>query len=221
MPSFKAFAEFKQKAKEKEAQVQRLSSTTGQPAPPAGAGPDAAADLPEPADAGGDPASGAAESAAPPATPPAAEQELRVGAFVRVRGLQARPELNGLEGVLTSLDAQRSRWQVELLNGGGAKLFKATNLERFVPEQHAMDVLKAKQTAAAAKGHLPSIQAVSQVQEGDDGKASSSERGQQLDVESTSSASLRISPPDEDDDEAFVKSIEQCLKDCDVMWDDY
>ena len=23
------------------------------------------------------------------------------------------------------------------------------------------------------------------------------------------------------DDEAFVRSIEQCLKECDVMWDDY
>jgi len=29
-------------------------------------------------------------------------------------------------------------------------------------------------------------------------------------------------PEDEqDDEEAFIRSIEQCLKECDVMWDDY
>eukprot|EP00439_Symbiodinium_sp_Y106_P031723 s3913_g3.t2 len=72
------------------------------------------------------------------------QEELRIGLPVRVKGLQARPELNGLEGVLTFFDDQKSRWQVELKNGGGAKLFKAANLEHYISDKDALEILKSQ-----------------------------------------------------------------------------
>ncbi|CAE7037175.1 unnamed protein product [Symbiodinium natans] len=79
------------------------------------------------------------------------QEELRIGLPVRVKGLQARPELNGLEGVLTFFDEQKSRWQVELKNGGGAKLFKAANLEHYISDQDALEILKSKPVIKEAK----------------------------------------------------------------------
>eukprot|EP00933_Yihiella_yeosuensis_P075120 TRINITY_DN84322_c0_g1_i1.p1 TRINITY_DN84322_c0_g1~~TRINITY_DN84322_c0_g1_i1.p1 ORF type:complete len:267 (-),score=69.82 TRINITY_DN84322_c0_g1_i1:45-845(-) len=128
MPSFKAFAEFQKKAQEAVASAKSQSSAVPQE----------------------DDVSNTSNSAESQATKdvtmpkPRVEEPLKIGMMVRVKGLQARPELNGLEGVLTSLDEARSRWQVELKNGGGAKLFKAANLEQVLSDQDALEILKGR-----------------------------------------------------------------------------
>jgi len=62
---------------------------------------------------------------------PAADKqhaELRVGASVRLVGLQAAPELNGKLATCVSWSAQRGRWLVRI-EGGEEKNVKAQNLE--------------------------------------------------------------------------------------------
>merc|ERR1719414_2647569 len=90
--------------------------------------------------AGASPTESKPADGAPPASPAPAKNEepLKIGMKVKVCGLQARPELNGLQGVLTFFDEQRSRWQVELTDGGGAKLFKAANLEQHITDDEAL-----------------------------------------------------------------------------------
>ena len=53
----------------------------------------------------------------------------RPGLRVRLVGLQARPELNGLAGTLVSRDAATGRWAVALVDGSGTKRIKRANLE--------------------------------------------------------------------------------------------
>eukprot|EP00438_Fugacium_kawagutii_P015428 Skav221560 [mRNA] locus=scaffold1376:261760:268178:+ [translate_table: standard] len=74
---------------------------------------------------------------------PPTVKELQIGMTVRVKGLQARPELNGLEGVLTFREEEKGRWKVELKNGGGAKLFKDANLEPYLSDKDALNILRA------------------------------------------------------------------------------
>merc|ERR1711948_46143 len=82
---------------------------------------------------------------------------LKLGMCVRVCGLMARPELNGLEGVLTMWDDKKSRWQVELKNGDGAKLFRPVNLEEYDSGESALDVLREKiSTPFGSKAGIPS-----------------------------------------------------------------
>lgn len=183
MPSFKAFAEFQGKA---------------QAQPPAKA--------PEPAA----PAEATASFPSRPAQ--GDEAALCVGAPVRIVNLVARPELNGLEGVLTMFDEKRSRWQVELSNGSGAKLFKAGNIERRQRSGDALDALRERAKAPArAQRAAP---------------ASASGPAQAI-PETTAGGPLASQAPSahtfapEEDDAEFVRSIERCLKECDVMWDDY
>ncbi|CAJ1382356.1 unnamed protein product [Effrenium voratum] len=164
-------------------------------------------------------------------------QELRVGMWVRVKGLQARPELNGLEGVLTTRDEEKSRWKVELKDGGGAKLFKDSNLEPYISDQDALDILRAPAKEERPAPPAPAAAAAPAPER----PAPSPDLEPQLEAEGPSAAAVaaaaavakgtKLSPAQGDDtsevstapedDEAFLKSIEQCLKECDVMWDDY
>eukprot|EP00435_Cladocopium_sp_Y103_P044316 s2282_g12.t1 len=79
-----------------------------------------------------------------PVQPSVTPKELQIGMTVRVKGLQARPELNGLEGVLTFREEEKGRWKVELKNGGGAKLFKDANLEPYISDKDALNILRAE-----------------------------------------------------------------------------
>ena len=91
---------------------------------------------------------------------------LRIGMSVRVHGLSARPELNGLEGVLASYDAQRLRWQVELRRGNGTKLFKTDNLEQHVPEADPEDEKLQSIVEVALKQLAPEIEKLRDKHEG-------------------------------------------------------
>lgn len=329
MPSFKAFAQ--QAAKARELQGQAVAAASASSASAAGgalAAGAAGAALPATDKAQPAPvvpkaavipkaAAVSARPLAPQAAPAAASpspsspagdegssssRELKIGAPVRICNLMARPELNGLEGVLTAHDKERDRWQVEL-KSGGAKLFKPGNIERYVPERNAMDVLKGRSkpspAAAAAQpvsaqrvgkdvsqgGASPAparsavarptappgaagypepapprfavppgapatlaaaspvamavapapagglvapmpattqkavaTQAAAAVEDGDGAEEGHVVAG---DGEVAKKPTLHIHPPSEDDDDAFFKSIELCLKECDVMWDDY
>jgi len=135
-------------------------------------------------------------------------ERLAIGMKVRVCGLQARPELNGLEGVLTFFDDQRARWQVELTNGKGAKLFKAANLEQNITDEDALDILKGKAKAPMAAKPKPAP------------AAAGPDAGQAQAPKPVAKAAA-AAPDEDEDDEAFVLAIERCLKECDVMWDDY
>merc|ERR1719223_2274237 len=53
---------------------------------------------------------------------------LTPGQRVRVVGIVARPEMNGMEGVVAAWDDAQSRWRVRMSDGSG-KLLKPTNLE--------------------------------------------------------------------------------------------
>jgi len=259
MPSFKAFAEFQKKAQE------------------AAAGPKAAA-VPSPTGTAQRAVTAATPTPvtphAPVSTPVASSKEgaaavegqeggaLRLGMKVSVCGLQARPELNGLVGTLTHFDDTRGRWQVDLINGGGSKLFKAANLQQHITDDDALNILKGASSAPAVRGPRPagamgaqvsthptdeaaqkapaasetqgsSTRAFGQRLATSDGPsvaavaaAKSLAQGQTTAEADVSSSSPTVpggtGPEDEqDDEEAFIRSIEQCLKECDVMWDDY
>ncbi|CAK8999132.1 unnamed protein product [Durusdinium trenchii] len=232
MPSFKAFADFQKKAKEDLSDRSKLDRARNR-------------------------------------------QELQVGMSVRVKGLQARPELNGLEGVLTFREEEKGRWKVELKNGGGAKLFKVhdsvhterigpgawwrqdANLEAYLSDQDALNILKnpvsvAKEEQKASvqveRENRPSVPPVvepskaAEPLETDSRPKSFLERSRQVADTSSGVSAAAVAaaaavakgakagprPGDDsdvstalEDDEAFVRSIEQCLKECDVMWDDY
>ncbi|CAK8999133.1 unnamed protein product [Durusdinium trenchii] len=214
MPSFKAFADFQKKAKEDLSDRSKLDRARNR-------------------------------------------QELQVGMSVRVKGLQARPELNGLEGVLTFREEEKGRWKVELKNGGGAKLFKDANLEAYLSDQDALNILKnpvsvAKEEQKASvqveRENRPSVPPVvepskaAEPLETDSRPKSFLERSRQVADTSSGVSAAAVAaaaavakgakagprPGDDsdvstalEDDEAFVRSIEQCLKECDVMWDDY
>ena len=67
--------------------------------------------------------------------------------------MQARPELNGFEGVVSFYDEAKDRWQVELQEVG-AKLLKAGNLEQQQEEIEAarrvQAVAEVEETVVAA-----------------------------------------------------------------------
>eukprot|EP00408_Alexandrium_pacificum_P064772 CAMPEP_0171176572 /NCGR_PEP_ID=MMETSP0790-20130122/11804_1 /TAXON_ID=2925 /ORGANISM="Alexandrium catenella, Strain OF101" /LENGTH=230 /DNA_ID=CAMNT_0011641465 /DNA_START=60 /DNA_END=752 /DNA_ORIENTATION=- len=230
MPSFKAFADFQKKT---------TQDGPGNAAKTAGGSPAAGADKPA--------AAPAAEAAPPPVK---SDEPLKIGMKVKVCGLQARPELNGLEGVLTSFDEQRSRWQVELKNGGGAKLFKAANLEQHISDEDALDILKGRKAGpatgaarAGAMGAAPAPAAQGAAAEAPNQELDGRDTRQKAHLDGGAKYGTGDGPSaaavaaaaaiakggkvtsaegeEEDDDEAFVQSIEQCLKECDVMWDDY
>jgi len=52
---------------------------------------------------------------------------LKPGEEVKIQGIKAKPELNGLMGTLIAFDAEKGRWQVQLPDGE-KKLFKEDNL---------------------------------------------------------------------------------------------
>lgn len=260
MPSFKAFAEFQKKVQEE-----------ASPEKPTVASRPAVATAAAAVGAGGDgqtspKATAQVASPKPPASGDAPAEALRVGMKVKVRGLQARPELNGLEGVLTLFDSQRSRWQVELRNGGGAKLFKGANLEQYIDDEDALDILKGKGPAVSkgpaagamgAAGAAASTAATNGAAQGPaydkalDARGSPARRGEagskygvgggpsaaavaaaaavakggELPSAAPAPAATNgdspAQPEEDEDEEGFVRSIEQCLKECDVMWDDY
>jgi len=58
------------------------------------------------------------------------EQEIKPGMAVRVRGLKARPELNGSEGTVLEWHEVHGRWKVVMADGTG-KMFNSLNLEVF------------------------------------------------------------------------------------------
>mmetsp|Transcript_107379 Transcript_107379/g.346777 ORF Transcript_107379/g.346777 Transcript_107379/m.346777 type:complete len:242 (-) Transcript_107379:98-823(-) len=241
MPSFKAFAEFQQMAKETNAQPRQLAAkqaAAGAAAPPrpataAVAAPVAAAAAPAASAAGG--ASTAATPATSSTAAPGSSQEqgqgaLRVGMSVRVVGLMGRPELNGLEGVLSAFEEARSRWKVDLVNGV-SKLFKDTNLERYVPEKNALEEMKERvqsaQEAARNNQRLANPPAsgpnrvVDSRDESESAPLNTSAAVEAAQHNGAAKATAPLFPREQDDDDAFLRSIEQCLKECDVMWDDY
>lgn len=60
------------------------------------------------------------------------DSSFAVGTWVRVVGLQAKPELNGVTGVLESFLEEKDRWAVKLnQQGAGTKLLKASNLSKM------------------------------------------------------------------------------------------
>lgn len=165
-----------------------------------------------------------------------------------MKGLQARPELNGLEGVLTFREEEKGRWKVELKNGGGAKLFKDANLEPYISDKDALNILRAEvkedcrpPVRAEAPSPVPSPVStpVETKVEAERPKSflersRAAEGGAQVSAAAVAAAAAvakgtRAAGDDDqsevstalEDDEAFVRSIEQCLKECDVMWDDY
>jgi len=62
-----------------------------------------------------------------------AVEELQQGMRVRLFGLQAHPELNGLMGTLIGFVDGHSRWQVRLDNGTMDRLMRPVNLEVIDP----------------------------------------------------------------------------------------
>lgn len=221
MPSFKAFADLQRKAQE----AGQLLAKENQAA-----------------------AAAATRSHAPDAVQKddVPETPLRLGLRVMISGLQARPELNGLVGKLTAFDEERGRWQVELEKGGGRKLFKAANLQPAPADDEALDILRgsssASQVTEASSRETPTTRT--------GGKGSSHAEGLKYETALGSRSfprgvygvggtpspaavaaaralatghSVVEKDPEmyEDDDEAFVASIERCLKESDVMWDDY
>jgi hypothetical protein len=57
------------------------------------------------------------------------DDRLAPGQDVALRGLTARPELNGQHGLLEFFDKAQARWAVRLRVSGDVKLLKAANLE--------------------------------------------------------------------------------------------
>ena len=72
-------------------------------------------------------AAGAAEPSSPPPIP--------IGTNVQLRGLQAKPELNGQRGVVTGFIASAGRCSVQLEDGRGPFNIKLKNLEVVVSEK--------------------------------------------------------------------------------------
>jgi len=68
---------------------------------------------------------------------------------VKVRGLRARPELNGKEGSLLDFDAQEGRWRVVMDDGTGLRL-QPQNLECGPRPQHQGAHTKAEEEDLAA-----------------------------------------------------------------------
>merc|ERR1719217_1932533 len=87
-----------------------------------------------------------------------ASSSFRSGQRVRVVGLKARPELNGLEGTVNEWDETQGRWKVRMDDGAG-KMYKPENME-VVAEQSG---------GAAAPPPAPVADAASSTQQGDVG----------------------------------------------------
>mmetsp|Transcript_12637 Transcript_12637/g.20927 ORF Transcript_12637/g.20927 Transcript_12637/m.20927 type:complete len:181 (-) Transcript_12637:3-545(-) len=156
------------------------------------------------------------EAVAPPAPPTSVaptnpDASLRKGMKVQVIGLQARPELNGLRGVLASFDEEKYRWKVDL-EQGGSKLFKIANLEEIKISPRSAPEPK----VSIAKSDVGDVSSQTSVAKAE--KTPSMSQGK---ATPDTTASDLGSVADEEDEEAFVRSIEQCLKESDVMWDDY
>lgn len=76
------------------------------------------------------------------------------GAGVRLRDLSARPELNGQEGILVAFNEDKGRWQVQLKDGFGNKLFKEQNLEPLAVALGAELALLSSGSSASAVRRL-------------------------------------------------------------------
>ena len=59
---------------------------------------------------------------------PASRSAIEIGSKVELRGLQAKPELNGQRGVVTGFDAASGRCKVLLEDGRGPFRFKPGNI---------------------------------------------------------------------------------------------
>mmetsp|Transcript_15113 Transcript_15113/g.32577 ORF Transcript_15113/g.32577 Transcript_15113/m.32577 type:complete len:178 (-) Transcript_15113:46-579(-) len=131
-------------------------------------------------------------------TAPAPSKEpLRLGQSIRIVGLQARPELNLVEGVLAGFDEERQRWKVELATGT-AKLFKEANIEAYTPQKDPMERLRAMKGRMARRSEPAESPTLKPIP-----------------------VSRELFPVELDDDIGFLKSIEQCLRESKVMWDEF
>lgn len=153
----------------------------------------------------------------------AAGTQWHLGMTVRVKGLKGRSDLNGTIGVLSRLDAEKHRWQVELRGHGGPKLFKFGNLEAFSDERDALESLRDRTTMSRSSPpegdhHNNPLGVEKNSVVGPGPNVAILGCKPQAVVEQTA---RKIFPQEQDDEAAFIKSIEQCLKECDVMWDDY
>ena len=54
-----------------------------------------------------------------------------IGTHVELRGLQAKPEMNGHQGVVIGFDGASGRCKVEIEDGGGSFKLKPRNLKRI------------------------------------------------------------------------------------------
>merc|ERR1719401_1209760 len=114
---------------------------------------------------------------------------------------------------------------------GGSKLFKPANLEARADNGEALNVLKerAKAGIQAASMEQPPTGARSPELAGTnapaDSRGSAAQQAPATAPGPVASAKKQNAPPvfpeEDDDDEAFLRSVEQCLKECDVMWDEY
>ena len=69
------------------------------------------------------------------ASPTASPVPISIGTDVQLRGLQAKPELNGQRGVVTGFIASAGRCSVQLEDGRGPFNIKLKNLEVVVSEK--------------------------------------------------------------------------------------
>jgi len=79
------------------------------------------------------------------------------GVRVRLSGISAKPELNGLHGTLKEYHGQKERWAVLLEDGQGEKLFKEANLVDAAEDATPAALTKAAEQAAAAIKTMPPI----------------------------------------------------------------
>ena len=61
--------------------------------------------------------------------------QIPIGTDVHLRGLQAKPELNGQRGVVTGFDASTGRCSVQLKDGRGPFSIKPGNLAKVTGEE--------------------------------------------------------------------------------------
>merc|ERR1719482_268387 len=91
------------------------------------------------------------EAASAASNPPVTGANLTIGQSVRVTGLQARPELNGLEGTLVDWDASEMRWKIRMTDGTG-KMLRPVNLQ-LIPSPSADAA--GTSASAVATGEIP------------------------------------------------------------------
>jgi HIV Tat-specific factor 1 len=100
-----------------------------QPPPPAGVAASTSDHAPATASAASAAAAASAASAAAAATSDDAPLTLPIGGYVKLRGLQSKPELNGSVGSIQSLDLGSGRYTVALRSGAPLALKRANLLQ--------------------------------------------------------------------------------------------